>query len=77
MASNALIVANENIFNKSILGNDAFYFQNVNEVEKSLEKKKKDHFSLVENNKSKITKNYTWETINGQYEKFLMQCLRN
>ena len=32
MASNALICANDNIFNKSILGEDAFYFNNADQV---------------------------------------------
>jgi glycosyltransferase involved in cell wall biosynthesis len=76
MASNALIVANDNIFNKSILNNDAFYFSNSVEVSQLLKKRKPQYTSLVKNNKSKIVNQYTLSAINGQYEKFLKECLK-
>jgi hypothetical protein len=76
MASNALIVANDNIFNKSILKNDAFYFSNSLEVSQLLNKIKLRHTGLVKNNKSKIVNQYTLNAINGQYEKFLKECLK-
>ena len=76
MASNALIVANDNIFNKSILNNDAFYFSNSVEVSQLLKKRKPRYTSLVKNNKSKIVNQYTLSAINRQYEKFLKECLK-
>ncbi len=77
MASNALIVANENIFNKSILGNDALYFNNAIEIVEHLSKHKDDYLDLVENNINKIFDQYAWNIINSQYEKFLKRCLKN
>ena len=76
MASSALIVANDNIFNRSILNDDAFYFNNSIEVSQLLNKIKLQHTSLVKNNKSKIVNQYTMSAINGQYEKFLKECLK-
>jgi len=76
MASSALIVANDNIFNRSILNDDAFYFNNSIEVSQLLNKIKLQHTSLVKNNKSKIVNQYTLSAINGQYEKFLKECLK-
>ncbi len=77
MASNTLIVAHDNVFNKSILENDAYYFKNAIDVTNHLKKQKIDHLDLVENNKNKILQKYTWKIINSQYEKFLKVCLKN
>ncbi|WP_241240780.1 DUF1972 domain-containing protein [Maribacter sp. MJ134] len=41
MASSCLIVANDNLFNKGILGEDALYFNDSNDVLTSLSKEKK------------------------------------
>ncbi len=40
MASDALIVAHDNVFNKSILGKDAFYFKDYNDIRQKLHLKK-------------------------------------
>ena len=76
MASNALIVANENIFNKSILNNDAFYFNNPSEVSQHLNKTKKEYLGIVKNNIIKVVDQYTLSIINSQYEIFLKGCLK-
>lgn len=76
MASSALIVANDNIFNKSILNDDAFYFGNSIEVSQLLNKIKLQHTGFVKNNKSKIINQYTLNVINEQYENFLKECLK-
>lgn len=77
MASNALVVANENIFNKSILDDDAFYFTNSIEVSEHLNKNKENHLGFVTKNISKINSQYTLNVINGQYENYLKECLIN
>ena len=41
MASNAFVIANDNIFNRSILGNDAVYFKTSKDVESTLKLEKK------------------------------------
>ena len=77
MASNALIIANDNIFNKSILGKDAYYFncsKNVSDLLLSLDKK--NHTEILKNNEHKIINIYKWELINREYEKYLLECLQ-
>ena len=51
MASNCLIVANNNIFNKSILGEDALYFNSFKEISNYLDTiSKSDYAQSLENN---------------------------
>jgi glycosyltransferase involved in cell wall biosynthesis len=70
MSSNSLICANDNTFNKYILGKDAIYFQDSNDVSNQLLKvvyhQEKYQLMLVENSK-KITTVYDWEIITDQY----------
>ncbi|MAB48740.1 MAG: glycosyl transferase family 1 [Flavobacteriaceae bacterium] len=75
MASNALIVANDNIFNKSILQNDALYFKSSVDVNVALSKNKEDFELFLSNNKIKIEKVYDWNLINHQYETFIKRAL--
>ncbi|MBL1143651.1 MAG: DUF1972 domain-containing protein [Bacteroidetes bacterium] len=70
MASNTCIVAHNNIFNKAILGEDAFYFENATQVKERIEKpvsENSDH-SMRLNNKQKIRNDFTWEKIVKAYE---------
>ncbi len=55
MASQALICANRNLFNSTILEKDAFYFSNISEVS--------HYIDTV-----KLEKIYEWNTIIDQYE---------
>jgi glycosyltransferase involved in cell wall biosynthesis len=70
MSSNSLICANDNSFNKYILGNDAIYFQDANDVANQLLNvayhQEQYQLMLVENSK-KITTVYDWEIITDQY----------
>jgi hypothetical protein len=75
MASNALVVAHENIFNKSILDAAAFYFTNSIEVSEHLNRIKENHLGFVTKNIGKIANKYTLRVINEQYENFLKGCL--
>jgi len=77
MGSNALISANKNEFNSAILGDDALYFTNNDDVSSLIDsaKKEKDlHF--LDNNLDKIKNIYEWDTIIDQYEKFLHHTLQ-
>ncbi|PTS95819.1 glycosyltransferase family 1 protein [Pedobacter sp. HMWF019] len=70
MASSSLICANDNPFNKYILENDAFYFQNAEEVAGHL--LKIEYVSdqcqiMLKRNRDKITNVYDWELIADQY----------
>lgn len=69
MASSALICAHDNIFNKTILGDDALYFNSVESVTKSLNEFSKKTFpTLIEANIQKIQKIYSWDRIIDEYE---------
>ncbi|WP_341215797.1 DUF1972 domain-containing protein [uncultured Wocania sp.] len=68
MASNSLIVANDNIFNKSILKEDALYFKNSEQVSNFLNVIKKQKYrNYLNNNKQKIERMFSWDIINTQY----------
>lgn len=78
MATGALIIAHNNIFNQAILANDAYYFANVHEivtlfgvVHKNQEQDKLD------NNFRKIRNTYNWETVNGQYLSLFESVVRS
>ena len=69
MASNALIVANDNLFNKAILGDDAFYFDTSESVAAIIQNSepKEAATKKLTANILKIHELYNWETINQQY----------
>lgn len=73
MASGAFIAAHNNIFNKAILGDDAFYFSNKDDVKSLVENapcsKMKDCFT--NKNISKIKEQYNWDMIINSYEEFI------
>jgi glycosyltransferase involved in cell wall biosynthesis len=77
MASKALIAAHDNIFNRSVLEKDAFYFNTPEEVtsvlDDSLEKSAYQNF--IENNFNKIIEKYSWEYITDQLESCLEKAL--
>tara|TARA_B110000967_G_C18900429_1_gene574483 strand:- start:990 stop:2117 length:1128 start_codon:yes stop_codon:yes gene_type:complete len=80
MASGALITANDNIFNKSILKANALYFRNPQDVCNIINdgeyffKKYKEPFK--NNNIQEIKLNFNWELINSQYENYLSSKLK-
>lgn len=78
MASNALIIAHNNIFNKSILDKDALYFDKPSDIENLLNDDSSFHLKkpFSEANIQKISERYNWETINTQYEQFILEKLK-
>lgn len=69
MASNALIIAHKNEFNKNILTDDAFYFETVDEIANYIDKieGKNQYAQFLKNNDRKIKEEFSWEHINQQY----------
>jgi len=65
MASSALIAAHDNIFNKSVLGKDAFYFSSISDVNDILIKftNKEEHALKLQNNLKKIDTDFSWPHI--------------
>lgn len=79
MASEALIAAHNNPFNKSVLHTDAFYFSDANDVQSLVEtvQRKDPEKTMVSNNLHKIKYQFNWEKIIDQYEKFILECYNN
>ncbi|RCW30036.1 DUF1972 domain-containing protein [Marinilabilia salmonicolor] len=76
MGSKALICANDNVFNRSVLGDDALYFQTVKDVKDIVELEDVIERSFfVENNFKKIEEQYSWERIVAQYEDLFLNVL--
>lgn len=78
MGSHALICAHDNIFNKSILKEHAFYFTTADDVRKCLTTtdNKKDHYKeKLFFNIEKINKHYNWNRIIDQYEMHFREIL--
>ena len=75
MASQALIVAHKNIFNSTILEEDAFYFSSQEEVTQHLNSvQHTQHYSMLKNNIKKIETLYSWEHIIDKYERLFTAC---
>jgi glycosyltransferase involved in cell wall biosynthesis len=73
MASNALIIANDNIFNSSILRREAFYFSSAEDIADLLTRKiiKQDYEHFLSWNRKKIQEDYSWPGIVSLLEKYL------
>jgi glycosyltransferase involved in cell wall biosynthesis len=79
MASEALIAAHNNPFNKSVLHTDAFYFSDAADVQNLIEnvQRKDPEHTMVKNNLHKIQDQFNWEKVIEQYEEFIVECYKN
>ena len=75
MASNSLIIAHNNVFNRSILGDNAFYFKNSDEIMSLMNKQKGENLKFLAANADKIKKELSWDVINKKYEDYLLSVL--
>ena len=76
MASNSLICAHDNVFNRSILEGDAYYFTVHKQISDLINNKiKVKENKLAINNKEKINDLYSWEKIVSDYNSFFVQIL--
>lgn len=78
IASQAVICAHDNEFNKAILGEDAYYFTDANHIIDILINYKRNSLSTlkVHNNLEKVKLIYSWDTIINSYEKFMLEKLK-
>lgn len=77
MGSQALICANDNEFNSKILGKDALYFLDSDNIKDIFENTNKDNYNdFIEANTLKIRNIYEWNSIIDKYESFLRNCLK-
>lgn len=75
MASNSLIVAHENPFNRSILEENAFYFSKSDEIRLHLKRTKENYKEMIQSNLLKIENEFSWKIINSKYESYLLSLL--
>jgi glycosyltransferase involved in cell wall biosynthesis len=77
MGCNALIAANDNVFNRSVLGDDAFYFANEEELANIVKAitSKEAYEGVLARNIEKIRTLYSWQHIVDEYEKVLMNAV--
>jgi glycosyltransferase involved in cell wall biosynthesis len=75
MGCRCLIAAHSNEFNKSVLGNDAFYFNDSKDITtftESVDKTTEANKTFMENNYRKIKTEYSWSKIVSQYEQIMI-----
>jgi hypothetical protein len=76
MASGAFICAHDNEFNRAVLGADACYFSNENDIASAI---KKNHppgsAPMIKANLDKIQGQYTWQQIINGYEEMMVRAL--
>ncbi|OBQ54939.1 DUF1972 domain-containing protein [Tamlana sp. s12] len=77
MASNTLIIANNNIFNKSILEDNAYYFDQALDIQNIMNEDTIFSFKekYAKENMNKINKLYSWDIINSAYENFILKLI--
>ena len=79
MASNCFILANDNIFNRTVLGDNAIYYETSNKVTSLLNqidelvKSYKDDF--IKKNLDVIRNKYSWEKLVDEHEKYFQWLL--
>jgi glycosyltransferase involved in cell wall biosynthesis len=76
MASGALIAAHDNVFNKDVLGDDAYYFSSAADISQlvNVVTRNETKQQMTGHNIEKIRQSYNWETVTSQYEQFIVEC---
>ena len=75
MACQTFIIAHNNEFNKAILGVDAQYFSDADDLASILAQPISPDNGFRKNNLQKIEQRFTPKTITDQYEKLFQECL--
>ena len=72
MACECFIIADDNVFNKSVLFDSALYFKNETEVKELIERlpelREQKRNAFIEQNNERIRTQYNWDTIVTQHE---------
>jgi glycosyltransferase involved in cell wall biosynthesis len=78
MASGCLVCANDNIFNQSILGEQAYYFSNSKAVSELINNYSKDpsENEKLDANYEKIKNVFSWDAITDSYEQLFKESLK-
>ena len=76
MATSCKIFAHNNLFNKGVLGIDAFYFSSSEDIIALLETPLDNFTSYVESNLKKIETTYSFNTIHTNLKQLIETCLK-
>lgn len=79
MASRAFIIAHDNLFNRDVLGKDAFYFADKNAVATLLiaaDKLELSRQNFTTSNIEKIRTDFNWQKIADQYEDLFLKVVK-
>lgn len=73
MACSALVVAHDNVFNRGVLGEDAFYFSDATRLARVIDgiREKKEYSKMLTANRHKIVERYNWPQVVEEYEQVL------
>jgi glycosyltransferase involved in cell wall biosynthesis len=77
MASRSLVAAHDNLFNRAVLQQDAYYFASPNEVREIIENTHRNgrEMAMINNNLQKIKEQFSWENVIKKYEDFIQRCV--
>ena len=77
MASNAFIVAHNNIFNINVLGRKGCYFSTSNDIAEFINNyNHKIRGTYIKRNRNKIKNIYSWHLVAGKYEKLFERLVK-
>ena len=78
MAAGSLIAAHKNDFNRTILKENGFYFENEMDIRDLMDFAiKSDNLSRIEANRKAVEELYTWKGINSAYEDLFAKALKD
>ena len=79
MAAKSFILAHDNQFNKSVVNENAFFFNSVDALADLLKDKEiiNNKFVFVRNNLNKIDQEYRWSIVVNKYETYFKSILYN
>ena len=77
MGCSAMICAHDNRFNREVLGDDATYFMDVNDVANAANLLERNDIQIqkIKNNLSKLKSRYNWDLVSEQYEVVFQQAI--
>jgi glycosyltransferase involved in cell wall biosynthesis len=77
MASEALIVAHDNSFNRQVLEGNALYFSDAGDITRVADNLPENLAisDMKRRNRERILKDFNWPDILSRYEEFILQCL--
>jgi hypothetical protein len=75
MAASSFIIAHDNAYNRSILGQDAYYFSTSEHIKLLLNdpKLEGEKIKLTSNNLKKIKTSFNWDRIADEHEVFFQK----